>query len=217
MIELASLCLLLTSSWVFTSLLDVKGRVINLISLWLLALAQIVLAGYITSLVDHFGNLQYWLLPQSAFLMLTMIAKRMCVRGGLRRLASEFLTPPQSLRPWQLVKSLPPWQATTVMLLFATVIVLGIANCCVLILGTPHQWDSLTYHIARVAYFLQHGNIHPFPANYWAQTVHPKVSAILNAYLFMASSRNEHMFQLHCSPIGFQKKCWTEAFSPATR
>lgn len=48
----------------------------------------------------------------------------------------------------------------------------------------------------RVAYYLQHGNLNFFEANYWAQVVHAKNSAILLKYVFLVSGRNENFFRL---------------------
>ncbi len=65
-----------------------------------------------------------------------------------------------------------------------------------LIFTAPHNWDSMTYHLARVAYFIQHQNIESFSANYWAQVVHPKLSAILNLYVYVAFGGGENLTQI---------------------
>jgi len=63
---------------------------------------------------------------------------------------------------------------------FGTLVVMQFA---VVLASAPHNADSMTYHMARVGYYLQHGNIDTFPSNFWAQLMHPKNSAIAMSYL----------------------------------
>ncbi|MCL5995859.1 MAG: glycosyltransferase family 39 protein, partial [Chloroflexi bacterium] len=60
----------------------------------------------------------------------------------------------------------------------------------------PHNWDSMTYHLARMAYYLQYGNLNYFDANYWAQVTQPKNSTVLVLYTYLVSGRNENLTQL---------------------
>lgn len=60
----------------------------------------------------------------------------------------------------------------------------------------PHNWDSMTYHLARVAYYLQYGSLEWYPANYFAQTQHAKNAAILNSYFLVVSGRLESIAQV---------------------
>jgi hypothetical protein len=59
------------------------------------------------------------------------------------------------------------------------------------LLVAPHTVDGLTYHLARVGYYLQHGHLGYFEANYPNQVVHAKGSAVLMAWAFLASDRRE--------------------------
>ncbi|WP_207480024.1 glycosyltransferase family 39 protein [Arenibaculum pallidiluteum] len=60
----------------------------------------------------------------------------------------------------------------------------------------PHNWDSMTYHLARAAYYFQQGSLDRFPANYWAQIEHPVVSSILNVFVLVVFSADEKDVQL---------------------
>jgi hypothetical protein len=73
---------------------------------------------------------------------------------------------------------------------------LGVINLAVILLSAPHNWDSMTYHLARVAYYLQHNSTEFFDANYWAQVVQPKNSALLLVFTYLVSGRNENLTQL---------------------
>jgi hypothetical protein len=45
--------------------------------------------------------------------------------------------------------------------------------------AAPDNWDALTYHLARAAYYLQQGGLDDFHANFWAQEQQGRLSAIL--------------------------------------
>ena len=60
----------------------------------------------------------------------------------------------------------------------------------------PANIDGFAFHLPRMAYYLQHGNLDYFPANYWAQVVHPKVATVQLIYLYLISGRNESWTQL---------------------
>jgi 4-amino-4-deoxy-L-arabinose transferase-like glycosyltransferase len=81
-------------------------------------------------------------------------------------------------------------------LLGATIAIAGVLNLLVLVLAAPANVDSLAYHLTRMAYYLQHGNLDYFKANYWAITVHPKVSTVQMLYCYLASGHNERLTQL---------------------
>ncbi|MBF0372490.1 MAG: glycosyltransferase family 39 protein [Alphaproteobacteria bacterium] len=67
-----------------------------------------------------------------------------------------------------------------------------LTNLVILINVAPHNWDSMTYHLARMAFFLQHGNLDWYPANYWAQVDHPQVATIINAFFYLVFNQNEN-------------------------
>lgn len=60
----------------------------------------------------------------------------------------------------------------------------------------PHNWDSHSYHLARVGYYLQQGSLDPYPANFWAQTMMPRNPAVLNLFVWVAGGGNENLTKL---------------------
>ena len=100
-----------------------------------------------------------------------------------------------SIRNWY-TKDLSGFEKLILSPLILTVLLLGILNLIVIIFAAPHNWDSMTYHLARVAYYLQHHNLDYFDANYWAQVTHPKNSSLLLLYTYLISWRNENLTQL---------------------
>jgi hypothetical protein len=79
--------------------------------------------------------------------------------------------------------------------MIAATAIAGILNAVVALVAAPHAWDALTYHLTRVAYYLQHNSFDFYDANYWAQVVHPLGSTALMAYTFLATG-NEHVAAL---------------------
>jgi 4-amino-4-deoxy-L-arabinose transferase-like glycosyltransferase len=75
-------------------------------------------------------------------------------------------------------------------------LLVAVMNFITSILTAPHNGDSLTFLLPRMAYYLQFGSLSWYPAVYWAQLEHPKVAAILNMVFFLASDRDESLTQL---------------------
>jgi hypothetical protein len=94
------------------------------------------------------------------------------------------------------LRQLGKLQQLTIGIPLATILFLGFINLYLVVKTAPHTWDSMTYHLARMAYYIQQGNLNVFDANYWAQVVHPKNSTILFIFAFLGSGRNENLTQL---------------------
>jgi 4-amino-4-deoxy-L-arabinose transferase-like glycosyltransferase len=88
------------------------------------------------------------------------------------------------------------YQPLVLLLLGVTLLFVIIGDLIVLVSFEPGNWDVLAYHLARVAYYIQHNSLNAFPANYWAVIVHPKISAILMTYVFLAFGMSARLTQL---------------------
>ena len=69
--------------------------------------------------------------------------------------------------------------------LVITTLVITAFNLLCSITLHPFNWDSMTYHLTRVMYFIQHQNTDFFDANYWAQVAHPIYGSYLNIAFLM--------------------------------
>ncbi len=78
----------------------------------------------------------------------------------------------------------------------ATVVLVGALNATVVFFSAPHNWDSLSYHLARMGYYAQHQNLSYFQANYWAQVSHPTVAPVLLLWTYLVTGRHENLLQL---------------------
>jgi hypothetical protein len=94
------------------------------------------------------------------------------------------------------LKSLGLINCITLIVALTTVLYLGKINLYLVLKIAPGNWDSMTYHLARMAYYIQQGNLDSFNADYWAQVVHPKNATILMIFSFLGSGRNENWTQL---------------------
>lgn len=188
MAEAGSLIAVIVSAASFCALFRPKGWVFTLVSFWVAACFTVVMTGYIASALNQFGDIRWWLIFQWIPVFPLVVAAKM--HGHLSLPVPAFRT------QWKRFLKLNRYRKTLLVAPLITGAFLGIANGIVVWFCTPHQWDSLTYHLPRVAYYLQYGNLDPFAANYWAQTMHPKVSSVLQAWIFLVSGRNENLFQL---------------------
>ncbi len=86
--------------------------------------------------------------------------------------------------------------ARLLLLLGGTVLIAALINFTLILTLEPGTPDVQQFHLARVAYYLQHGNMNYFPATYWAQVVSPKVATVLLLYTYLVSGSLETLTQL---------------------
>ena len=71
----------------------------------------------------------------------------------------------------------------------------GILNFFLVVTVPPFSWDAITFHLPRMAQFIQHNNLDPFYSPNAVQVVHPKNSTLLFLYLYLVFGNNENMTQ----------------------
>lgn len=69
--------------------------------------------------------------------------------------------------------------------LVITTLVITAFNLLCSITLYPFNWDSMTYHLTRVMYFIQHQNTDFFDANFWTQITYPIYGSYLNIAFLM--------------------------------
>lgn len=75
------------------------------------------------------------------------------------------------------------------------VFVIGVQLLEILILA-PSQWDSFTYIMPRVLFYLQHGNLNPYPTNDLPQIAHVTGWSQIQAFGLIATGRRELGFSI---------------------
>src|ERR1051326_5256486 len=81
-------------------------------------------------------------------------------------------------------------------ILYAGVGAVVIAGAITGLVAAPSNWDSLTYHLARVGYYLQQGSLADFGANYYCQEEHGRAASILLCALLSLCGRSDALFAL---------------------
>ncbi len=157
----------------------------RLLAFFCLHHAVVLVCGYALSALQRLGQVEAWALAGLAVLLAST-----GLNLALRRRGPPAAAPPPRPDP------LPPFEKRLLIAVFATVAVLGLANLAVCLFSSPRTYDSMAYHLARAAYYAQHGCIDHFEANYWAQTTHPRNPAILLIHAFLGFGRGENMTQL---------------------
>jgi hypothetical protein len=87
----------------------------------------------------------------------------------------------------------PPWLER---LFLVAIGLLFLINLVTAIGSAPSCWDALTYRLARVGYYLQHGTLDDYHANYWAQEQHGRLSALLFAGTLVLSGLSDRLIGL---------------------
>lgn len=190
-----SLLAILLACMLLTRLVRPAGPVDAVLLFWLFLTADIVAGGLVLSSLNDLAKPGAWLAAgvASALLVLLVAASRPFLRT---RCFARFTWRPPVSTWWRQFRALSATNQFRLGVLGLAVLATSIMNLAEVVLVAPHNWDSMTYHLARVGYFLQHGNLHIYPANFWAQVVHPRNGPILLLYTFLASGRRENLFQL---------------------
>jgi len=153
-----------------------------------------LLTGYATSLAGGFGSALCWSLAQLVILLV------LAVPTILRRRRATPLTRTHGarLRPLLVdtLTRLSPEEKTVLYPPALTLLVIGLWNAILVLWVAPHTWDSMTYHLTRMAYYIQQGDLSFYDANYWAQVVHPKNATVLLAFSYVSSGGNENLTQI---------------------
>lgn len=193
MYELIAFLSLITACLFILRAFRVKSGVEYIFSFFLLFSAQIIFIGYILSSLNRLGGVQSW---AAAGLVVAIINVGLLM--WINSPSDGDGSAPRSFRIiWlELLGSLSSFEKSLLVLLAITSAAVQILNLAVIFFSAPHNWDSLTYHLARMAYYLQHENLAYYDANYWAQVAHPKGSTILFIFTYLVSGRNENFTQL---------------------
>jgi dolichyl-phosphate-mannose-protein mannosyltransferase len=143
---------------------------------------SITLCGYLASALHRLTDARLWIAGAATALVLALVTAR---RSSDNVERPE--TPPRDrFRATR-------FESMLLAPMLAAVATAGLLNLIVALAAAPHAWDSLAYHLARDAYFLQHNSFDFFEANYWAQVVHPRGSSALEVFAFL-TTRSERAF-----------------------
>ncbi|HEY3415565.1 MAG TPA: glycosyltransferase family 39 protein [Armatimonadota bacterium] len=182
------------AAMLFTRLLRPRHPVQFLLTYALVLPTLIVLLGYALSAGNHFGQAAWWAGGSVAILLL--IAVPVSVHPGARALCWRKISTLREVEQRLRKVSLTSFDGLLLLLLGIVTGVVLLIDFAILLSLEPATLDALIYHLPRVFYYLQQGNLHYFDANYWALVVHPKVSTILFAYAYLLGGHMANLTQL---------------------
>jgi hypothetical protein len=190
MVELLTLLMLVVAVRVVMSRLAPERLSESLLLLFTLAVSHVVVWGFLLSAVNHLAEIHWWLgvSALTAAIWFVVLRKSPAVKP-LPAAASVTVL-------WQELKSASMYEKSLLIPIGAVLLVTTISHLAAIVLVAPHNWDSMTYHIARVAYFLQNNHAGFFDANSWAQVVQAHNASLLMLYVFLVSGREENLTQI---------------------
>ncbi|MDD5217425.1 MAG: hypothetical protein PHN49_10405 [Candidatus Omnitrophica bacterium] len=168
------------SAYLLTSrLLSKDFDLIDKINITFLILCcSVVLMTEILSVFESINPARYLLAGAVLFLLCFACSPKVgdCVRAD-----SEQLGEYQN-RFWFQIKG------NKILAAFLCVFLLSLVWRIFLILYVPpNNWDSMAYHLSRVAYWMQNHSLHQFDTHYWYQVIFPLNAEILLLWTMIAS------------------------------
>jgi hypothetical protein len=149
-----------------------RGIVDAVVVGFLVGSAEVILSGWVLSGLGAFGSAPAW------------------AGAGVVWCALSVMVSPARSRPVRLPR-IDRLSGVVLVVPAAVVATLGAVNLVSALVVAPNTVDGLTYHLPRVGYYLQHGHLGWFEANYPNQVLHAKGSAVLMGWAFLASNRFE--------------------------
>lgn len=172
---LVALFLVVAFSLFITALLRVRSLPAFLLSLYLLSFANLVFVGEIAGTLNLLRSQPFFLVVHLVLAVLAGFAWWRNGRLPLIEPVTRLLIRYHRKDFWLSVKESPAlWLLTLAVglfYLFGAFLVLKVA---------PNNYDSMTCHMTRIGYWLQHGNFLPWPTWDYTQQVYP-----LNAQITM--------------------------------
>ena len=169
------------------------------LSFFLFLNIQIILIGFVASWFKELANINFWAIGGMFFLVMvsiySFISNTKINKPSVQETFSKILYMYSTMVTWWKKES-TSFQKISLLILLPTVLFTTITNLNIIFNVAPHNWDSMTYHLAQIPYFLQYNSFSHFGADYWAQDVHPKNASILKIYVYLVTGLSENLMQL---------------------
>jgi 4-amino-4-deoxy-L-arabinose transferase-like glycosyltransferase len=179
--------------------LELKKPTDKLLAAFVLFSALVVGIGYCLSALNLLDSLSGWALASFialiAIFLLTLSKRRTHLVSAWKLSIEGFSTQYIRAKKWYL-EEVTPFEKWILLPLFSALFLLSLLNLTLIFFSAPHNWDSMTYHLARMAYILQHKSLDFYEANFWAQVVHPKNGTVLLIFSYLISGKNENLTQI---------------------
>lgn len=162
---LISFPLLLFSTISINSLFKLRSRITYFLGNLIISYAAIVLVGEITSLINLITPLSYVI----AHILIAFGAWYAWYKAGKPSLLGPF-----SGGKWKIWRELPAFEIRPALYILAIgVVMVYLLGAGLIILVPQNNYDSMTYHLSRVGYWMQHQNMSPWLTPNPRQTTSP--------------------------------------------
>lgn len=165
-----------------------------------LAAGGIFIVGYTLSWFGLLNHTTAWLIGMAGVATLCLIAKRLGRRflpgageGGAEAHRFSWAALARQVRA---EFSAAPVYGVLSLLLLLALLAVQVAQLLIAVRLAPANYDSLTYIMPRMAYYLQQGSLDYFDSNFVAMTVHFKGGTLLQIFAYLMTGRAEWAVQL---------------------
>lgn len=198
MTMILALTLVLSFSIFINALLKLTTRSEFLLGIYLLSFANIILAGQIAGTL-YLLNSRIFLL--SSHFILACLACYGWYRAGRPSLLGPFANDADIFNKKNLLNSVK--NQPSLWILGSCVTVAYLVGPALILIVPPNNFDSMTSHMSRVAYWLQHGSLFPWPTANFRQITDPINSqiCILWTVLFSKTDRFAGFIQWLAVPV----------------
>ena len=195
-----SIALFIFSAFLIASTIKIHSKIGEILSIYLIFTAQIVLVNEITGLLGRVGDKSLFLGIQFVLLLVSFY---FWVKEGKPGCLDIFLFfKNEIVSGWKKVN----W---ILRILITGVGIAYLANALLVFTVPPNSSDALMSHLARAAFWLQHGNFLPWTTNYIPQIAYPFNAQVqyLWLMLFAGSDRLVGFVQYSAWGICFITVC----------
>ncbi len=194
-----SLISIFITTYLLTNIFKLRGFVSVSLSFFLFLSIQIVFIGFAASWFKELSNTNFWTIGSIFLLILVSIYSYISHTKldipSTQKILNRMLHIYATIKKWWQEES-TYFQKISLLVLLPTFLFTAITNLIIIFNVAPHNWDSMTYHLAQIPYFLQQNSLVHFGADYWAQDVHPKNASLLKIYMYLATGLSENLMQL---------------------
>ncbi len=191
---LISLLSLLLASFFLTRMFAPRSRVDGALILTVVWSTLIVLLGYALSEMNQLRSLACW--AALSLLVGALATAPLLLNTRLRTQCLRPLASPRDLAQRIRAAGFRRFDTLLLLALAVTMTITALANLIVIIGLEPANIDAIYYHLARIMYYLQHGNLHFFHSSNWAEVLHAKVSTVLMLYTYLIGGLNAKLTPL---------------------
>lgn len=88
------------------------------------------------------------------------------------------------------------WQVFGKAPYYGILVVIGVAVLGLSLLTTPYNWDSMTYHLPRIAYWVQNRSVAHYATNCIRQVCSPVLAEFVNLHVYILCRGHDQFFNL---------------------